>query len=183
LIMSNHLGKPDEEVQRFSDLRIKSHDELVVTALKVIEPRLEKLEILSRQGVSMIHGYLKGYNEPVPSPLLGDGVKRVMSLLLAIGNARNGVVLIDEIENGIHHSMMQSVWNAIAEASVLFKTQIFATTHSAECILAAHEAYKKRNSYDFRIHRLDRINGEIKAGTYDQETLEGALSIPLEVRG
>jgi AAA15 family ATPase/GTPase len=183
LIMSNHLGKSDDEVQRFSDLRIKRHDEWVVTALKAIEPRLEKLEILSRQGVSMIHGYLKGYDEPVPSPLLGDGVKRVMSLILAIGYARNGVVLIDEIENGIHHSKMPSVWQAIAEACDLFNTQIFATTHSAECILAAHEAFKKKNSYDFRLHRLDRVNGEIKAVAYDQEALEGALSIPLEVRG
>lgn len=182
-ISSAHQGGIEEDTQRFSDLRKKLHDKFILDALKVIEPRLEKLEILSHQGISMLHGYLKGYDEPVPSPLLGDGVKRVMSLLLAIGSSRNGVVLVDEVENGIHHSLMPSVWGAIAEGASLFNAQVFATTHSAECVYAAHEAFKARESYDFKLHRLDRVDGVVKAVTYDQESLEGALSIPLEVRG
>jgi|LQYC01.1.fsa_nt_gi Predicted ATPases len=182
-ISSAHQGGIEENIQRFSDQRKKLHDKFILDALKFIEPRLEKLEILSHQGISMLHGFLKGYDVPVPSPLLGDGVKRVMSLLLSIGSAQDGVVLVDEIENGIHHSVMQSIWETIAEAASLFNTQIFATTHSAECIYAAHEAFKARKQYDFKLHRLDRVNGVVKAVTYDQESLEGALSIPLEVRG
>ncbi|MFH0813745.1 MAG: AAA family ATPase [Pseudomonadota bacterium] len=182
-ISSRHQGGIEEGIQRFSDLRKKRQDEFILGALKFIEPRLEKLEILSYQGISMLHGYLKGYDEPVPSPLLGDGVKRVMSLLLAIGSSRNGVVLVDEVENGIHHSLMPSVWGAIAEGASLFNAQVFATTHSAECVYAAHEAFKAREYYDFKLHRLDRVDGVVKAVTYDQESLEGALSIPLEVRG
>ncbi len=182
-ISSRHQGDIGENTQRFSDLRVARRDEPILRALKIIEPRLEKLEILSHQGISMLHGYLKDYEQPVPSPLLGDGVKRVMSLLLSIGSAQDGVVLVDEIENGIHHSVMQSIWETIAEAASLFNTQIFATTHSEECIYAAHEAFKAREQYDFKLHRLDRVNGVVKAVTYDQESLEGALSIPLEVRG
>jgi AAA15 family ATPase/GTPase len=176
-------GIADEEVQRFTDLRIKREDQLFLKALKYIEPRLEKLEILSPKGVSMIHGYLSGYDEPVPLPLLGDGARRVASLVLSIGAARDGVVLVDEIENGIHHSVMRSLWEVIAEAATLFNTQVFATTHSQECVYAAHEASKSREQYNFRLHRLDRVDGLVKAATYDQESLEGALSIPLEVRG
>ena len=182
-ISSRHQGDIEEDVNRFSDLRINRRDEPVLNALRIIEPRLEKLEILSHRGISMLHGYLKDYAEPVPSPLLGDGVKRIMSLLLAIGSSRDGVVLVDEIGNGVHHSVMQSIWEAIAEAAVLFNTQVFATTHSAECVYAAHQTFTARKQYDFRLHRLDRANGAVKAITYDQESLEGALSIPLEVRG
>jgi len=182
-ISSRHQGDTEEDVNRFSDLRIKRQDEHILHALRIIEPRLEKLEILSHRGISMLHGYLKDYEEPVPFPLLGDGVKRIMSLLLAMGSSREGVVLVDEIENGIHHSVMQSIWKAIAETAALFNTQVFATTHSAECVYAAHQTFAAREQYDFRLHRLDRIDGAVKAVTYDQESLEGALSIPLEVRG
>ncbi len=176
-------GIGDEEVQRFSDLRVKREDSLFLKALQYIEPRLEKLEILSPKGVSLIHGYLKGYDEPIPLPLLGDGARRVASLILSMGAAREGVVLVDEIENGVHHSVMKSLWEVIAEAASLFSTQIFATTHSQECVSTAHEAFKSRDEYNFRLHRLERVDGLIKAVTYDQESLEGALTIPLEVRG
>jgi AAA15 family ATPase/GTPase len=141
------------------------------------------LEILTYQGISMIHGYLKGYDEPVPSPLLGDGVRRSLSVILAVGAAENGVVLVDEIENGIHHSAMKPLWSVIAEASKTFNCQVFATTHSEECIYAAHDAFKENGPYDLMLYRLDRRNGSISAVAYDEERLDAAFSIPLEVRG
>jgi len=184
-ITAQHKGFIEEDLTRFSNLRIRQKDQYLIEALKTLEPRLEKLEILAWQGTNMIHGHMRGYVRPVPYPLLGDGVRRVLSILLAIGMAQeNGnMVLVDEIENGIHHSTMKSIWKAIAEAAELFSTQVYTTTHSHECIVAAHEVFKQRKHYDFRLHRLDRINGKIKAITYDESSLEGALSIPLEVRG
>lgn len=182
-ITSRNQGYPEEEVQRFSDLRVKRQDAYILRALQIVEPRLESLEILSHQGISMIHGHLRGYDAPVPFPFLGDGTRRVASLFLSIAAARDGVVLVDEIENGIHHSVMKSLWEVIAEDAVLFNTQIFATTHSEECVFAAHEVFKSREEYNFRFHRLKRDDGTVKAVTYEKESLEGALSIPLEVRG
>jgi AAA15 family ATPase/GTPase len=182
-INSWRLGIKEEEIKRFSELRIKNLDQMVLKALQKMEPRLERLEILSPVGTSMIYGYLKDYTEPVPLPLLGDGIRRVASLVLAIGAARGGVVLVDEIENGIHHSAMKSIWEVVVEAATFFNTQIFATTHSQECIQSAHEVFKAQKKYYFRLHRLDRAGEQIKSISYDQESLEGALSIPLEVRG
>lgn len=171
------------ELTRFSNLRKKDKDWILLSALKIIEPRLDRLEILVFQGVNMLHGYLKGFDEPIPSPLMGGGVQRALSILLAIGAAENGVVLIDEVENGIHHSAVKSIWEITAEASRAFNCQVFATTHSEECIYAAHEAFKENKPYDLRLYRLDRKDGSIQAVMYDEETLETALSIPLEVRG
>lgn len=184
IFVSGHTGSNlNEEIQRFSDLRKKEKDGILLSALRIIEPRLERLEILTYQGVSMIHGYLKGYDEPVPSPLLGDGVQRSLSMLLAIGSAENGVVLVDEIENGIHHSAMKALWMVIAEESRTFNCQVFATTHSDECIRASNDAFKESKAYDLKLYRLDRKNGSIQSVMYDEETLDAALSIPLEVRG
>ena len=61
-----------------------------------------------------------------------------------------------------------------------FKGQIIATTHSLECARAAHEAF--RGGRDFALHRLERIDGDVKVFTYDRETLEAALEADLEVR-
>jgi len=182
-INSHHIGNINEEMQRFSDVRREGKDGMALEAAKIIEPRLERLEILTYQGIPMIHGYLKGYDEPVPSPLLGDGVRRSLTLLLAIGAAKNGVVLVDEIENGIHHSTIKSLWGVIAGASRTFNCQVFATTHSEECIYAAHDAFRESKPYDLMLYRLDRKNGSIYAVKYDEEKLDAALSIPLEVRG
>ena len=182
-INSWRQGIPEEEVQRFSDLRIRNRDEVVLEILQHLEPRLERLEILSPHGASMIHGHLRGYREPVPLSLLGDGMRRVASLLLALGSARGGVVFVDEIENGVHHSVMRALWDSIGRAAHLFNTQVIATTHSYECATAAHEAFKAQDTYDFALHRLDRTDGVVKAVTYDRESLEGAFSIPMEVRG
>jgi hypothetical protein len=178
-----HKGPGDVEVQRFSDLRIKNQDHVVLEVLKYLEPRLMGLEILSPHGSSAIHGHLEGYDEPIPLSLLGDGVRRVTSLVLAIGSARGGTLLVDEIENGIHHSVMRTLWDAIGRAADLFNTQVIATTHSLECVSAAYEAFSVRRSYDLTLHRLDRTDGMVRAIAYDRESLEGALSIPMEVRG
>jgi len=175
-------GVSEEEVQRFSELRIRNQDHLVLEVLKHLDPRLEGLEILSPHGAGMIYGHLKGFDEPVPLTLLGDGVRRVASLVLAMGYARDGTLLVDEIENGIHHSVLGHLWTAIGYAAELFNTQVVATTHSLECIIAAYQAFRNRTPFDLTLHRLDRTNGETRAIAYDEESIEGALSIPLEVR-
>jgi AAA15 family ATPase/GTPase len=107
---------------------------------------------------------------------------RILSIVLEIVRASHGVVLIDEIENGLHHSVMVNVWEAIAFAARQSNVQLFATTHSWELIQAAHQAFETSELYDFRLHRLDRINGEIRAVTFDQETLATAVEMNLEVR-
>jgi AAA15 family ATPase/GTPase len=113
---------------------------------------------------------------------MGEGMARLASLVMYIGNAPDGVVLVDEIENGLHHSILSKVWGAIGEAARHFRAQVFATTHSLECIVAAHKAFSESEHYDFRLHRLERANETIRAVTYDQETLEAAIEIDLEVR-
>ena len=111
---------------------------------------------------------------------------RLLSMVLAIVSAPNGWLLVDEIENGLHYSVLEAVWEAIAVASEKTKTQVFATTHSFECIQAAHRAFKKRSGrkrqYDFAYHRLDRKGDQITAHTFDEEMLDAVENSDLEIR-
>src|SRR5207237_5063953 len=98
-----------------------------------------------------------GVKRRIPMSQMGEGMTRLLSLVLEITNASDGIVLIDEIENGLHHSVLTKVWKAIAVAARRSDTQIFATTHSWECIKSAHEAFLESEFYDLRLHRIDRI--------------------------
>ena len=79
---------------------------------------------------------------------------------------------------------MTNVWKAIASAAKEYNTQVFATTHSWECVLSAHEAFESSETYDsdFRLHRLDRLNDDIKVVTYSKRSLSAAIKAGLEVR-
>ena len=92
------------------------------------------------------------------------------------------VLLIDEIENGLYYETLPQIWKGIAALAASENIQVFATTHSRECLIAAHETMKTQPSYDFALHRLQRVNGRLEAVTHDQGMLEVALKSGLEVR-
>jgi predicted ATPase len=170
-----------EEAERFGKLEVVGKQDVVLKALQVIEPRLRRLAVVMIGDVPIIHGDV-GIPRLVPLPVMGGGMVRLARLILAIGDAQDGVVFVDEVENGLHHSILPKLWRAIGEVARNFNTQVFATTHNLECIVAAHKAFVESKQYDFRLHRLERTKETIRALTYNQETLEAAIETGLEVR-
>lgn len=169
------------DAEWFGKLEIEGRQDMLLDALKIIEPKIRRLAVVTRAGLSVIHGDI-GIGRLIPLPIMGEGMVRICSLILAIANIPDGVVLIDEIENGIHHSVMGKLWKAIGEIARKFNTQIFATTHSYECIVAAHKAFSEGSTYDFCLYRLDEIDKKIKCISYNQETLATTIENEWEVR-
>ena len=180
-LASRYRINPAEDAQRYSNVEIKGQQDILLNILKLIEPKLRRLAVAVTAGVPMIFGDI-GLNRLIPLPIMGEGIAKVCSLVLAIANSPKGLVFIDEIENGIHYSIMSDIWIGVAEAARCFNTQIIATTHSRECIVSAHEALSKSGRHNFLLHRLDKINGKIETTTYDRETLEAAIEAGFEVR-
>ncbi len=183
-LAARHRTTHQEDAERFGKLDVTTDPDKaynLLKALKTVEPRLKRLATIVSGGIPMIHGDI-GLARMIPLSLMGDGLGRLTSLLLTIANASNGVVLIDEIENGLHHSILCKIWQAVHEAAHRFNTQVFATTHSFECVRAAHQAFEASEDYDFRLHRLDRVDDKIRATTYDQEALAAAIKADMEVR-
>lgn len=169
-----------EETERFGNLESRDEHNILLNVLKIIEPRLQRI-FVRVMGEPILYGDI-GLKRSVPLPFMGEGMSRLLSLVLHISNAPHGVVLVDEIENGLHYSVLPKVWQAIAEVARHFNTQVFATTHSLGCITAAHEAFTKADRYDFRLHRLEKTNDDIRVITYNQELLEAAFDMELEIR-
>ena len=167
-----------EDATRLGMLRKKKKGDLLLKALQVIEPKLQSIEDNSSSGTPMIWGDI-GLSELVPLPAMGEGMTQLARIVLAIASIPDGVVLVDEVENGIHHSVLPDVWRAIDEAAKQFRTQIFATTHSFECVMAAHESLSADR---FRLHRLEIADRTSRCVTYEPDAIAAAIQHNLEVR-
>ena len=181
-IPSSRMMPRSQDTRRFSDLYVARKIGGLLKVLREFEPRLTELALVGEP--ASIHGDLTGLGRLLPVSSMGEGLRRITSLLLAISTTENGIILIDEIENGLHHSVQSSVWNAIAEAARAYNVQIFATTHSLEMIQAAHKAFFDDEPYDFRLHRLHRSTktDEITPTTYNKFSMSSAIELEAEVR-
>jgi AAA15 family ATPase/GTPase len=124
---------------------------------------------------------IKGIDEPLPLKSMGDGMTRLFHIIVALVNARNGLLLIDEFENGLHWSVQPKVWDIVFQLSNRLNVQVFATTHSRDCIKGFDQAW---NNYPTlgAFFRLDEKNGLIKATEYTSETLNDSIDMDVEVR-
>ena len=180
-LLARRRENPERIAEQLSRLRESKDHAKIVEMLRIVEPRLEDLEVLSRLKKNMIYGDI-GLPRLVPISLMGEGLGRLLEISLAIVNVENSILLIDEIENGFHHSVMKKVWQAIAHLARQYNVQVFATTHSWECIEAAHASFCEDDIYDFRFHRLQYEAQNIQAITFDRIALETTLEQGWEIR-
>jgi hypothetical protein len=179
---SNRAVSARLDARRYSELDRIGKLSLFVEAMQTVEPRLKSPRLSYRGDPPVIVGDLD-LREPLAISQMGEGMNRIASIILAIANAENGIALIDEIENGLHHAVLADVWRAIGKAANDFNVQIFATTHSYECIKAAHEAFEGENTNDLWVHRLERDNeNKINVVSIEHDKLGSAIEFGFEVR-
>lgn len=168
------------EANLLSQLMINSQEVGVTEILREIEPRLDRLTVISLRERPEIYASI-GLKKLIPLHLMGEGMTRILSLALAIASTPGGIVLVDEIENGIHHSVMEKVWKAIGAFARSYDVQLFATTHSYECIGAAYRAFEADEEDELRLFRVQRNgDGGFRAVKYDRERLGGVLELRME---
>ena len=171
---------------RFGKAEIEGYLPGIEKIVRLLEPRLERMTtVANARGSPSIYGDI-GAGRLFPITAMGDGTKRLLALSLAFLSARDGVMLIDEVENGLHHSVLPDVWKNLDWLSREFNVQVFATTHSYECIKAARAAFRSGDHEDeFAYMRLQRNHRtqRIECVAYDDaEAFDYALEYDREVR-
>lgn len=181
-------GRPSKQrvASQFSQLEIDGTLSALIEVLRVFEPKVSDLRLLSPDGELIIWVQLQTIR--LPLRLMGEGMNQVCHMALTLIANPKCVVFIDEIENGIHHSVQKDVWKAIGQIAREQDIQVFATTHSLEMIRAAYEAFTEAGKLEeLRYHRLDRKDetGDIEAVTYNEPALDALASFDFdfEVRG
>lgn len=174
---------PQEDATRFGQLDIERKNDRILEVLRILEPQLVGLSSVSLTTRTEIYADITGINRKIPVALLGDGMSRLLSIILAIASANNGIVMIDEIDAGLHYSVLPQVWQGICQAAQTFQCQIIATTHSYECLQAAYAGVKAANmEQDFSYVRLEKQQSGVVGKHYPYSVLEAALSQGWEVR-
>jgi predicted ATPase len=125
-------------------LRDKREGE-VRQAMQILEPRIEDIvfqtgESMPRPsarhfaGRSRVLVSLAGDRRRVPMGSMGDGMRRLLALSISLIHARGGFLIVDEIDTGFHYSIMAKMWELVVRIAKESKIQVFATTHSADCV-------------------------------------------------
>src|SRR5260370_32304229 len=134
-----------------------------------IRLRLERDSASSAGRIPIVR--IKGIDEPLPLRSLGDGMQRMLGIALALANAQDGMLLVDEIENGIHYSVQPELWQLIFQIAYRLNVQVFATTHSLDCIEAFQTAAQEDKQNEGLLIRLEFSKGEVRATLFDEEEL------------
>ncbi len=169
----------------------------VVRGLQVIEPSLIEIgfvenvgDKLNSSGGSFRQSYnygripmakIQGISDPIPLKSLGDGITQVFHMVLAMVNAKGGTVLLDEFENGLHWSVQEDVWRIVFDLAERLNIQVFATTHSRDCVEGFRGAWSESESSG-AFFRLSRCGDEVEIKPYDLETLSDSIETSVEVR-
>ncbi|MEJ2704771.1 MAG: AAA family ATPase [Sedimentisphaerales bacterium] len=164
---------------RFSSIQRKKKINELISSLKEIDPTIIDIR-LNDVGVLEVD---MGLPSLVPVNLLGGGMANFLSVALAMLDTSDGIVLIDEIENGLHYSVLNKLWQGVFSWSNESNVQVFATTHSNECIRAfSNTVEASLFEPQARLFRIERKDEDFRAVEYSRENLAQSLDSSWEVR-
>lgn len=125
---------------------------------------------------------LDGAPRAVPLPMLGGGAVRLLEIGYPMVDALGGVLLIDEFENGLHRTVLQQVWELLLTLARELNVQVFATTHSWDCVEAFQAVTAEHPDEEAYLLRLDREPDRVRVIEYDRRRMAVATESAIEVR-
>ncbi len=165
-------------------LKIIKADNKLVNVLRQIDNRIERIELV---GGGIYFNLGADFPTLLPANLMGEGIQRLLLVISTIISRAGGLVLIDEIDNGLHYSALRVLWKGILQAAREYDVQVFATTHSAEALrhltwVLDDEEYASYRD-DIAAYTLIRTKDDtVKSFRYDASQLEFAMEHDIEVR-
>lgn len=136
----------NELVGMWNSVALTKDEDLVLKALVDLDDKIERIAPqipvgywqagTSRSGFIVKH---QGFANPIPIGSMGDGIWHILSLAISITQCRNGFLLVDEIDTGLHYTAMSKMWRMIIRAAERLDAQVFATTHSQDCVASFAE--------------------------------------------
>jgi predicted ATPase len=195
-VIPTQFISPDELADEWDRIALTDHEIIVKQALRIIAPDFENLTFVRNEDGRRVNrpsfqrsAKVKMADAPRPVPLnsLGDGMLRVLQLALKLFSAKGGFLLIDEFENGLHFSVQEKIWALLFDMAEKLDIQVFATTHSWDCIESFTKVAVSRQDIDGVLFRMGRSvrtsdSGRIIATVFDEAALANITQADVEVR-
>jgi predicted ATPase len=181
------IGNIDDAIngKLFDSIALTSKEQHVIDALRIVEPKTERIAFVADENSQVRNAAIK-LSETAKVFLLksmGDGINRILTIILALVNAEGGFLLVDEFENGLHYSVQEKLWKIIFKLAKLLHVQVFVTNHSRDCISGFEKVLNSpENTTKGKLIRLDNVGGSIKVVEFLPDELKVADEQEIEIR-
>jgi hypothetical protein len=179
-VVANGLGREDIS-QLWGNIALTDLEQDVFASLRIIASGIERVNLVGDNPMVKI----AELDSPLPLRSLGEGMNRLFGIVLALVNAQNGMLLVDEIGSGLHYSVQPDLWRLVFQVARRLNVQVFATTHSWDCIEAFQEAAQEQSQDEGMLISLRKKKdeeGRVVAVLFDEEELGIVTREQIEVR-
>ncbi len=178
----------DDLARKWDSIIFTEHEEIIKQAMQIIAPDFENIAFIindDNQRVAIVK--MKNIPRPISIKYLGDGMIRIFQIAIQLISAQNGFLLIDEFENGLHYSVQEKIWTLLFEMAEKLDIQVFATTHSWDCIESFTKVALIHEEVDAILFHMGRSvrnsdKGRVIATVYDREALAIVTQSDLDIR-
>lgn len=170
-----------ETANRFSILSRTFKSKQFIEMFKRHFTNVLDLSVETVAGMAMLFAHVKDIPEKIPLSLASGGMNKLAAILLAMPAAPGGVVLVDEIENGVYYRRLPLIWESLLELARATDSQVFVSTHSAECIAAASDIAANAPG-EFSVIRTVMEDGATKIRHFSGQKFALTLEQHLDIR-
>ena len=172
-----------QNARLWQNIELTDKEDKVSEILRIIEPKIVRVSIDTAENSAKVR--LSNSTKPVPLKNYGEGLNRLLTIALGLVSSENNMLLIDEVDIGLHHSVQHLLWQIVFQNAKDLNVQVFATTHSSDCVeafsdIANKPEYVGMGNY-IRLQRSKK-DGNIMAVDYEMEQLGNALDLNSETR-
>ena len=158
-------------------------EDLVISVMnEALNLGINKIATIGEGNNLQLLAKIEGMGSRVPLGSLGEGATRVFSIILALASCKNGLLLIDDVGNGIHYSIQEKLWRTICQTAQDYNVQVIATTHSYDCIVGFAGAVQKNEIVEGIVVRIEDVEGGLGAVTMDKLDLSVLTRHGMEIR-
>lgn len=185
LVLTSQLSN-SLDAYHFDKIAMTVYERELIRALQIVEPRIVAINFLKNTyarknyGQDRIPFVLLDNGQRYQLSSMGDGINRILTIILSLLNCEDGIFLVDEFENGLHYSVQTELWEVIKSIANSLNIQVFATTHSNDCIRSFIESGASTDGSVFRLEvDQDKI---IPIQFSNPERLTFAVNQKIEIR-
>ncbi len=180
IVYISSYGFTNEELKQvYKAVQFQDMDNYLNECIVNFDDNISQFKIISDKA------YLKQVSDDEYKELskFGDGIKLYISIIASLYASKNNYLFIDEIENGIHWTQLDRLWEIILTISKEQSVQVFATTHSKECIESYARVAKKLEDEDVSFIEFGRNDNKIESITYNYKNIINQVSQHQDMRG